>query len=133
MSEFTRQLLQACHPNARKIPADVRRIASHSLLDWLSVLVGGLDQPVTQIALAEALENGSLPQATLPGLVQRVSLRDAARINGIASHALDFDDTHLPSRVHPSTPLWPALIAQATEGWSCSRVWRRCLVNRTTR
>lgn len=113
MKGFTQQLVQVCHPASRKLPADVRRIAQHSLLDWLGVLVGGLDQPVTQIALAEALENGSQPQATLPGLSQQVSLRDAARINGIASHALDFDDTHLPSRVHPSTPLWPALFAQA--------------------
>lgn len=112
MSEFTQQLVHICHPSTREIPPDVRRIARHSLLDWLSVLVGGFEQPVTQIALEEALENGSQPQATLPGSCQRLSLRDAARINGIASHALDFDDTHLPSRVHPSTPLWPALLAQ---------------------
>lgn len=119
MSDFTHQLVAACHPTARTIPADVRRIAQHSFLDWLSVLVGGLDQPVTSIALQEALENGSTPLSTIPGLQQRVSLRDAARINGIASHALDFDDTHLPSRVHPSTPLWPAILAQA-EALECT-------------
>lgn len=119
MSDFTRQLVVACHPTTRTIPADVRSIAQHSLLDWLSVLVGGLDQPVTRIALQEALENGSPPLTTIPGLKQRVSLRDAARINGIASHALDFDDTHLPSRVHPSTPLWPAILAQA-EALQCT-------------
>lgn len=113
MSDFTHQLVAACHPETRTIPADVRRIAEHSLLDWLSVLVGGLDQSVTQIVLQEAVENGSSPLSTIPGLRQRVSLRDAARINGTASHALDFDDTHLPSRVHPSTPLWPAILAQA--------------------
>lgn len=115
MNHFTAQLIQICHPHTRPSPADVRCIAQHSLLDWISVLVGGLDQPVTQIVLQEALDNGSAPQACVPGTPYRVSLRDAARINGTASHALDFDDTHLPSRVHPSTPLWPGILALAEE------------------
>lgn len=110
---FTRQLISACHPARRAPPDDVREIACHALLDWLSVLCGALDQPVVQHVLREALENGSTPLATLPGLQQKLSLRDAARFNGVASHTLDFDDTHLPSRVHPSTPLWPAVLAQA--------------------
>jgi len=41
----------------------------------------------------------------------RASALDAARINGTAAHALDFDDTAL--RGHPSAPMVPAILAEA--------------------
>jgi 2-methylcitrate dehydratase PrpD len=43
----------------------------------------------------------------------RMSPADAALVNGTLAHSLDFDDTHLPSIVHPSAPLVPAVLATA--------------------
>jgi 2-methylcitrate dehydratase PrpD len=40
-------------------------------------------------------------------------LLDAALINGAASHALDFDDTHTLMSGHPSAPVVPAALALA--------------------
>jgi len=42
---------------------------------------------------------------------RKTSVSQAALINGAASHALDFDDVHLPSRVHPSAPVLPGALA----------------------
>jgi 2-methylcitrate dehydratase PrpD len=39
------------------------------------------------------------------------SLEGAALANGVAAHALDFDDASLPMSGHPSSALFPALIA----------------------
>jgi 2-methylcitrate dehydratase PrpD len=40
-------------------------------------------------------------------------MKTAALINGIASHADDYDDTHLDTPVHPSGPVASALFAVA--------------------
>jgi 2-methylcitrate dehydratase PrpD len=40
-------------------------------------------------------------------------------VNGIACHALDFDDTHVPTILHPTTPLYAAGTALAE--WRRSR------------
>ena len=42
----------------------------------------------------------------------KASYSQAALLNGIASHIFDFDDVHLRSRVHPSVPLWSAILAE---------------------
>lgn len=37
----------------------------------------------------------------------------AALLNGIASHVLDYDDTHLDKFIHPTGPVASALLAAA--------------------
>src|SRR5205085_8478536 len=37
----------------------------------------------------------------------------AAMVNGTLAHSLDFDDTHLPSVLHPSASVVPAVLATA--------------------
>jgi 2-methylcitrate dehydratase PrpD len=51
--------------------------------------------------------------STLVGRCERAGLLDAALINGAASHALDFDDTHTLMMGHPSVPVIPAVLALA--------------------
>jgi len=62
-------------------------------------------------AVSEGLRNADLQR-----VVRQDGAREAALVNGTASHMLDFDDAHLQSRVHPSVPLWPAILAQAEGG-----------------
>lgn len=102
---------RACGIDASTLPSDVLEIARHSLLDWCTmVLAGWCDPAVTNLRRFLQEEPGS-GQATLLGNGHRLSLTHAALVNGTAGHALDFDDAHLPSRVHPSVPLWPAIMA----------------------
>ena len=53
------------------------------------------------------------------GTGHRLRVTDAALVNGIACHALDFDDTHVPTILHPTTPLYAAGTALAE--WRGSR------------
>ena len=53
------------------------------------------------------------------GTFHRLRVTDAALVNGIACHALDFDDTHVPTILHPTTPLYAAGTALAE--WRGSR------------
>jgi 2-methylcitrate dehydratase PrpD len=66
-----------------------------------------------RIAGAVAAEWGGTPAATAIGLPQRVPAPSAALVNGTLAHSLDFDDTHLPSVLHPSAAVVPAALATA--------------------
>jgi 2-methylcitrate dehydratase PrpD len=50
-------------------------------------------------------------EATVFGSREKVSVMGAAFVNGSLTHALDFDDTHLPSILHPSAVVVPAALA----------------------
>jgi 2-methylcitrate dehydratase PrpD len=56
---------------------------------------------------------GGSAQAHAIGLTDAVPAVSAALVNGTLAHALDFDDTHLPSVLHPSASIVPAALAVA--------------------
>ena len=94
------------------IPASPRAVARHCVLDWFGVALAGSREPLSVILLRE-LASAEGGEATLVGHAQRASVLDAALINGAASHALDFDDTHTMMSGHPSAPVIPAALALA--------------------
>jgi 2-methylcitrate dehydratase PrpD len=95
------------------LPAPVVRAAQDRLLDTLGVALAGASSDAGQIARRRAVAWGGPTEAGLFGENLRVPAPMAALVNGTYSHALDFDDTHLPSILHPSAPLVPAVLAQA--------------------
>lgn len=66
-----------------------------------------------RIAGAVTAEWGGTPAATAIGQPQRLPAPSAALVNGTLAHSLDFDDTHLPSVLHPSAAVVPAALATA--------------------
>lgn len=94
-----------------RLPAEVVTRAKHSVLDWIAVTLAGWSDPLVQKLVAYCDDEGGRPTATMLGERRKTSLSHAALVNGAASHALDFDDVHLPSRVHPSAPVLPAALA----------------------
>jgi len=111
---LTHALADASLARARSpLPPEIAEIARHALLDWLGTLCAGWSDPAVAMLEAEVLDEAAASRATLLGSGRRTSVRNAALVNGTASHVLDFDDVHLRSRVHPSVPLWPAIVALA--------------------
>ena len=99
----------ACGPLAPG--ADVRRVASLSLLDWLAVGRAGTQEPVARVVRALAQAEGGAGQAHVFGAQTCVPPRMAALVNGATSHALDYDDTHFAHIGHPSVAVIPAALA----------------------
>ncbi|MEE9279686.1 MAG: MmgE/PrpD family protein [Myxococcota bacterium] len=97
---------------ADELPDDVRYVARHCFLDWFGVALAGSREPLARILFDEVRELGGAPQAGLVGHTERSSVLLAALLNGAASHALDYDDTHMAIVGHPSVPVIPALLAQ---------------------
>jgi 2-methylcitrate dehydratase PrpD len=96
-----------------QVPAETRHEAKRAILDNLGVALGAADDPGVAIARRVALELGGRAQATLWADGRRTSLTQAALVNGIMSHILDYDDTHLPTILHPSGPLVAAALPLA--------------------
>ncbi|MGR3342929.1 MAG: MmgE/PrpD family protein [Paracoccaceae bacterium] len=84
-----------------------------SLLDWSVCALAGSREPAAQIVRDMVLAEGGAPEATLIGQSARVPARAAALVNGVASHALDYDDTHFAHIGHPSVAVIPAALAVA--------------------
>lgn len=95
----------------RELPANVRKHAVRALVNWLGVAIGGAREPAVENAIAALGPFSGLKQASLFGRTERFDIFNAALINGIGSHALDFDDTHLRTLVHPSGPVMSASFA----------------------
>ncbi|MPZ15416.1 MAG: MmgE/PrpD family protein [Chloroflexi bacterium] len=92
------------------IPADVLHLSARCLLDYVGISLGGWAEPAVQIACSVAHELGGREDASLLG-GGRTSLLHAATVNGIASHVLDFDDTHEPTILHGTGPVMSAALA----------------------
>jgi len=66
-----------------------------------------------QVVLELARRRGGLGEASALVDGERLPASSAALVNGTLAHALDFDDTHLPSVLHPSAAIVPAALAAA--------------------
>jgi len=96
-----------------KIPATVLDGARDALIDTIGVAMAGTLEPISDIGLQWVQDVGARPQSTVWGHAVRTSPADAAFVNGMCAHALDFDDS-LPSlRGHPSPTMVPAALAVA--------------------
>ena len=93
------------------LPPAVVEAASRSMTDWLGAGIRGAAEPLADSLAAVIDASGGLPQATVVGRGRRTSALLAALANGAQSHALDFDDTHLPSIVHGAAPVAPVVLA----------------------
>ena len=89
--------------------------AKHALLDWCGVTLGGSTDPLVQILVDDALDEGESGASRLLGRAERVIPARAALINGAASHALDFDDVNSKMTGHPSVTVFPAVLALAEQ------------------
>ncbi len=95
------------------IPGPVRKEALRSLLNWVGCALGGSRHATLNSALAALSEFSGPRLATVLGRAERLDILHAALMNGMSSHVLDFDDTHLATIIHPSGPVAPAILALA--------------------
>jgi 2-methylcitrate dehydratase PrpD len=89
----------------------VTQAASRALTDTLGVGLGGREDHASGIAAQWVAAMGGAPQATLWGRAERASAADAAFLNAIQAHVLDYDDSSLNLRGHPSAILVSVALA----------------------
>jgi len=95
------------------VPAKVRGEACRTLLNWAGCAVGGSRHETIDNALRALTPFAGKPQASVLGRRERLDALHVALVNGMSSHVLDFDDTHLKTVIHPAGPVAPAILALA--------------------
>lgn len=93
------------------MPSTVRTVARQCILDWVAVTLRAVDEPLVAMLVDQVTSEGGQPQAGIVGREQRVSARQAALVNGAASHALDYDDVNIRMSGHPTVAVLPAALA----------------------
>jgi len=95
------------------IPEDAREVARQCLLDFLGCALAGAREEPVEILVGTVVRAEASREASLVGRSERASRLSAARVNGTAAHALDYDDTHARMNGHPTAPVLPAVLALA--------------------
>ncbi len=94
-----------------RLPREVRDSVLQRLLDTLGICFAASSLDTSEAIRGYVQGQGGRPEASAVGLVNRVPAALAALVNGTLAHSLDFDDTHLPSVLHPSASVVPAALA----------------------
>ncbi len=98
---------------ARPLSPSLTESVQRTLLDLLGVAVAGSGESPVASVREVATRRGGREEATVLVTGERLPAAAAAMVNGTMAHALDFDDTHLPSVLHPSASVAPAVLAAA--------------------
>jgi 2-methylcitrate dehydratase PrpD len=127
--EVTRMLAQFIVSSGfEDLPAPVRHEAARTLLNWVGCAVGGSRHDTVANAMAALSPFFGPGQATLFGRRERADVLHASLLNGISSHVLDFDDTHIETAIHPAAPVAPAILALAEQRGASGRDFMAALV-----
>jgi aconitate decarboxylase len=85
-------------------------VARTGFIDSVATMMAGCHEPVVRIMLTHLGSNQTPAEAPVPFAGLMLPASAAACINGVAAHALDYDDVALSA--HTSTVLVPAILAE---------------------
>ena len=109
---IARDLAAAIHALGRTdLDEEAVRWAQIGIADTIAVAIAGSQEPAPRLAMAALGVEHEQGPCLLLGLGRRTGPLTAALVNGVAAHALDFDDVNDTLGGHPSAPLVPALLA----------------------
>ena len=109
LAEFTAGL------TLRAVPEAVVLRAKHLVLDGLGCALAAREEAFAgRMAASVARLAGHGPRRVV-GMAHRLPLRDAAMVNGMLMHGLDYDDTHAAGVVHLTVSAFPAALAVAAQ------------------
>ncbi len=97
---------------AETVPEHVKERARHLILDSVGTGLAAVGAPWAEATFAAA---GDLGRGTAPvlGYGRTLAPRDAALMNGLVTHGLDYDDTHSRGIIHATVSAFPAALVAA--------------------
>ena len=95
--------------------------AKRTLINILAVSLSASTSAGSRMLMDWAAGEAAAPKTTIVGSALRTSASNAALLNGFLAHIQDYDDTHFPTVLHPTAPVWPAVLAAAEERGTSGR------------
>ncbi|MEO7127232.1 MAG: MmgE/PrpD family protein [Nakamurella sp.] len=105
-----------------ELPPAVAESVRQRILDTIGICLAASTLDTSRAARAWAADEGGSPRAAAIGVPNRLPARSAAFVNGVLAHSLDYDDTHLPSVLHPSASIIPAALAAGQAAGASGRM-----------
>ena len=99
--------------NFRDLPDNVVERSKLFILDCVGIAFASTRFEFSRTALSALTGFGSEGTEPVVGFRNRLPVRDAALMNGILMHGLDYDDTHVAAVCHASTSAVPTALAMA--------------------
>jgi 2-methylcitrate dehydratase PrpD len=101
------------------LPEQAVKLARGFILDGLGVALAGSTDECARIVQAQIRQTGGKAEASILGTTMMAPAAKAALANGVAGHAMDYDDTQLSTSkqavygllTHPTTPVLAAVLA----------------------
>lgn len=113
-STLSQQLAEfAASTSFSTLPNEVIESVRGRILDTLGICIAATQLSTSRAAIDWVAYQGGVAEATAFGVPDKVPATGAAFVNGVLAHSLDYDDTHLPSVLHPSASTVPAALAAA--------------------
>jgi 2-methylcitrate dehydratase PrpD len=103
------------------IPAAVTARAKHLILDAVGIALASTSYDFAHRAMTAIAGLAGAGDFPVIGLPARLPLRDAALINGILVHGLDFDDTHSGGVIHATSSVLPTVLAVGAQQHASGR------------
>jgi len=97
------------------IPAHVRERAKHLILDAVGIAFASTRYDYAHKTLTAARGLGGDGPVGIIGMPARLAARDAALVNGVLVHGLDYDDTHTPGIIHSTASAFPCALSVAAD------------------
>ena len=104
-----------------RVPDSIMHEGKRCLINFLAVALYASRDPSLDILLDVFELEGGSAHASVLGSGVRTSLQNAALANGYLGHLEDYDDTHFPTVIHPSSPTLPAALALGEQLGSTGR------------
>lgn len=101
------------HTTWHDVPAAVRHEAKRALVNYAAVALAGCTDPTLDKAVHTYQRFSAARTSSLIGRTERLDVLNAAALNAMSANVFDFDDTHIPTIIHPTAPVAAALFAFA--------------------
>jgi 2-methylcitrate dehydratase PrpD len=98
----------------RTFPPEIIGEARKCLMDWVGVCLAACNLPEAK-AISATVRAWQTPGKALMFTGGTTAAPLAALVNGTLSHCLDYDDTHIPTAIHVSGPVWATVFALGAE------------------
>ena len=96
-------------------------------MNWVGCALGAVDEPsVCQVLRVARYLSGRADSSVVAG--DALDPVNAALVNGVAANALDYDDMHAPTLIHPTGPVVAAALAMAESRRASGEVLLRAIV-----
>lgn len=95
------------------LPPEVVKVTKDQVLDFFAVALGGSRETGVDEMRDLILEWGGAPQSSILYWGDKVPAPNAAQVNAVMAHSLDFDDVHEDAIMHPGVVAVPTALAVA--------------------